>query len=494
MQNIEERFDEIQAGLGPLWEKLRNPRVPRLCVAVPSLSLDLEGLPMPGGLLHFEERMLYMFHLLSQPSCHLRLYTSHLIPEQEIDYYLHFLRHVPFTHARNRLRMVALMDREVKPLTQKMLDRPALLERLRREIQKGPPAYLSVYHSSRLEMELAVELGIPIMGTDPRLEPLSTKQSARALFQDVGAPVVEGVSGLSGLEDLARALMRMHGDGTLTLQRPQVVVKQNRGVSGLGNRKLSILPFWNLLVSDLEDGEKAARLAQSLRRQPGSGPYWDRFERLGGLVECWFDGEPVSVQLSLSPAGIEVEGICEEMLAPDGQYLGAILPASDRLTNAVLQQARRCGEALAGKGVLGRVEIDFLVGSEGTHALDVNFRKSNTQAALRQLTALAGGGYRVEENRYLDGAGASRTMFTTDWLAVGPDACSIQDVIEIVTEQALHYSLASHTGVIFHMLGGVGPAGRVGISCIGADLLEAQDLHMRTAASLGSPLMSGASL
>ncbi len=485
---ISERFEEIQSGLPRLWEKLRNPKIPRVAVAVPSLSLDLEGLPLPGGMLHFEERMLYLFHLLSQPACHLWIYTSHLIPEQEIDYYLHFLRHVPFTHARRRLRMQPLMDREFRPLTQKMLERPALLQRLRRALRTAPAAYLTVYHSSQLEMQLAVELGIPIMGTDPRHEAMSTKAEARKLFQELGLQVAPGVAGLSSLEDLSQALVEMQQNGQLSVAQPKVVVKQNRGVSGLGNKGLSVMSVWSLLVSELEPWEKAARLAQSLKRNWGDAEgkaFWSRFERLGGLVECWVPGEPVSVQLSISPAGVEVEGVCEENLDGQGRYRGAILPAADGLAGAVLPPARKVAEALAKKGVLGRVEVDFLVGSAGVYALDINMRKSNTASALRQLTALAGGAYRPEDNRYRSLSGKDKTMYTTDWLEVGPQATSLHDVIDLATEDGLHYSSASHTGAIFHMLGGVGATGRVGVSCVGNGLEEAHELYRQAGDCLG---------
>jgi hypothetical protein len=495
MDNLEERFDAIQSGLPRLWEQLRNPKMPRVAVAVPSLSLDLEGLTMPGGLLHFEERMLYLFHLLSQPACHLWIYTSHLISEQEIAYFLHFLRHVPFTHARQRLRMQPLLDRQPKPLTQKMLERPALLERLRRALRKGPPAYLTVYHSSELEMRLAVELGIPIMGTDPRHEPLSTKARARELFESVGLQVAPGVTGLTSLEDLAEALVKMQQEGLLTVQQPRVVLKQNRGVSGLGNRVLSVMSVWNLLVSDTEPREKAARLAQSLRRNWSDAEgraFWERFERLGGIVEAWVPGEPVSVQLSISPLGVEVEGVCEEIMDAKGRYQGAILPAADGLAGQTLGPARQVAEALARRGVLGRVEVDFLVGSAGVFPLDINFRKSNTQAALRQLTALAGGRYHPEDNRYRNGSGNERTMFTSDRLQVGSQASSPHDVIDLATEGGLHYSSASQCGVVFHMLGGVSATSRVGASCIGVGLDDARSLFSQCEECLGqTPALVG---
>ena len=490
MQTIEERFAPIQAGLPDLWRRIQNPRVPRLVIAVPSLSLDLEGLPLPGGLLHFEERMLYLFHLLGQPACRLWFYSSHLIPEEEIAYYLHFLRHVPFSHGRNRLRLQPLLDRQSLPLTEKMLARPALLERLRRQIQKSPNAYLTVYRSTELEMRLAVELGIPILGTDPRHQRYSVKARARSLFQSLGLAVPPGEVDLHNLDDLAAALVKLQGQGVITVEHPRVVVKQNDGVSGLGNRDLGLMPFWNLLVSDhMLPEEKHARLGQALRRHWGDAEgkaFWPRFERLGGLVEQQLVGESVSVQVQISPLfEVSIMGVHQEILDKHGRYRGALFPAPDKLAQATLGRARKVGEELARQGVQGRVEVDFLVTAEEVYALDVNFRKSNSTTSLRTLNLLAGGAYCEKENRYLDGSGKTKFVYSSDWLEVGEQASSLHDVIDLATEEGLNYSTASHTGVVFHMLGGVSSTRRLGVTCVGEDMEEARHLYGESERALG---------
>jgi hypothetical protein len=489
MQSIEERFAPIQAGLPGLWRRLQNPRSPRLVIAVPSLSLDVEGLPLPGGLLHFEERMLYLFHLLGQPASRLWFYSSHLIPEEEIAYYLHFLRHVPFSHGRRRLRLQPLLDRQVKPLTAKLLERPAVLERLRRQIQQCPDAYLTVYRSTALEMRLAVELGVPILGTDPRHEGLSSKAEARRRFESLGLTVPPGKVNLRTLDDLAQALVDMQREGLITPERPSVVVKQNDGVSGLGNRTLGLMPFWNLLVSDLLAEEKYARLGQALRRHWGDlegKAFWPRFERLGGLVEQQVEGESVSVQLQISPAGeVKIQGVHHEILDARGRYRGAIFPAPDPLASATLGRAHQVAESLAAEGVTGRVEVDFLVGPHEVYALDINFRKSNSTTSLRTLNLLAGGAYLEASNRYLDGSEEARVVYSSDWLEVGEQASSPQDVIDLATEEGLNYSTASHTGVVFHMLGGVSSTRRVGVTCVGQSLEEAERFFSESSAVLG---------
>lgn len=490
MNDISQRFADIQGTMPQLWQRLQDPKEPRLVLAVPSLSLDLEGLTLPGGLLHYEERMLYLFHLLSQPHTYLWLFTSLLLPEPEIDYYLHFLRHVPFSHARRRLHLQPLMDRQIKPLTAKILERPALLERLKRAVAQGPrSAYLSVYRSTELEMRLAVELGIPLLGTDPLHERLDSKEQARSLFTALNLEVARGVVGLSDLNDLAGALLQLQAEGRLSPAQPRVVVKQNQGLSGLGNRTLSVMPFWNLLASDLEPGEKQARLADSLRRHWSDAEgreFLTRFERLGGLVECWTEGQPVSVQVHILPAGEPIlSGVCVELPDARGRFVAARFPAPDGLAATVLPAARKVMAELQQRGLAGRFEIDFLVSDGHPVAVDINFRKSNSAVALRRLELLAGGGYRPDENVYRDGSGRELSMYTSDSLPLGPQADSLHDVIDISTESGLHFSGASHTGVIFHMLGGVSATRRVGVTCVEHSAAGAEELYARCAEALG---------
>lgn len=332
------------------------------------------------------------------------------------------------------------------------------------------------------------------MGTDPRHLGYSAKGRARALFQSLGLAVPPGEVDLHDLDDLAAALVRMQGAGLITVDTPRVVVKQNDGVSGLGNRDLSLMPFWNLLVSEhMLVEEKHARLGQALRRHWGDAEgkaFWPRFERLGGLVEQQLVGESVSVQVQISPLfEVSIRGVHQEIFDKHGRYRGAVFPAPDGLAQATLGRARKVGEELARQGVQGRVEVDFIVTESEVYALDVNFRKSNSTTSLRTLNLLAGGGYLEGENRYMDGSGKPKFVYASDWLEAGQQASSLHDVIDLATEEGLNYSTASHTGVVFHMLGGVSSTRRLGVTCVGEDMEEAHHLYAESERALGCALV-----
>src|SRR5215208_5926877 len=129
------RFAQVQERLGPLAERLvADPRIPQTVVVVPSLTLDAEELAKISGVHHYEERLLCMLMLLRMPRTHLVFVTSQQIPNATIDYYLHLLPGVPLRHARNRLTLLSCYDSSDVPLTQKILDRPRLMERIREAV------------------------------------------------------------------------------------------------------------------------------------------------------------------------------------------------------------------------------------------------------------------------------------------------------------------------------------------------------------------------
>ena len=74
------------------------------------------------------------------------------------DYYLHLLPGITGDHARQGLTMLSCYDSSVKPLTQKILDRPRLMDRIKQLIPDPASAHLTCYNITNLEKTLAVQL------------------------------------------------------------------------------------------------------------------------------------------------------------------------------------------------------------------------------------------------------------------------------------------------------------------------------------------------
>src|ERR687896_658766 len=204
------RFARIQERLAPMFRRIfPYPRAPRTIVVVPSLSLDAEELEKISGVHHYEERMLCMLMLLRMPRTHLVLVTSQPIATPIVDYYLHLLPGVPLRHARRRLTLLSCHDSSDVPLTEKILERPRLIERIRAAIVDPDAAHMTCFNSTALERSLAVRLDIPLYGNDPELNYLGTKSGSREVFREAGIPLPDGFEHLRDAQDIAEAVVEL---------------------------------------------------------------------------------------------------------------------------------------------------------------------------------------------------------------------------------------------------------------------------------------------
>ena len=149
--------------------------LPATSIVVPSFTLDQEELTKLDGAAFYEERLLFLLIRLRNPRAHVTYVTSQPVHPLILDYYLHLLAGVPASHARARLTMLCAYDSSPRPLTQKILERPRLIERIRQSIPDSEAAYLTVFNSTPLERKLAVLLDVPLNGLDPELNHLGTK-------------------------------------------------------------------------------------------------------------------------------------------------------------------------------------------------------------------------------------------------------------------------------------------------------------------------------
>ena len=104
---------------------------------MPSFTLDQEELKKLEGATFYEERLLFLLIRLRNPRAHVVYVTSQPVHPLILDYYLHLLAGVPASHARARLTMLCAYDSSPRPLTQKILERPRLIERIRRAIPES---------------------------------------------------------------------------------------------------------------------------------------------------------------------------------------------------------------------------------------------------------------------------------------------------------------------------------------------------------------------
>jgi hypothetical protein len=484
----EARFEELQQKLVPLWKSIRSlNQDEQTIVVVPSLSIDAADIT--GSLLQaYEERFLFLLLLLRQPRARLVYVTSQAISPNVIDYYLDLLPGVIPAHARKRLFLPTPMDGTPRPLSEKLLERPRLMEEIRSLIPNADRAHLVPYNTTETERDLALELGIPMYGADPRHFPLGTKSGCRRLFAEEGVPHPIGFEDLESIDQVVDALARMR------VQRPTVaeaMVKLNEGVSGEGNAvvDLSRLPQ----PGDGTEGGAIRDRLKAMRFELEDVTYEEYVRKLaerGGVVEERISGEEFrspSVQLRVTPLGeVELLSTHDQILGgPSGQsYLGARFPADGEYAPTITREAAKIGHRLAAEGVIGRFALDFVIvrrdGTWDPYAIELNLRKGGTTHPFLTLQFLTDGVYDPEAAEFRAPSGRPKCFVASDHLesetykGLTPD-----DLFDIVVRHGLHFDQSRQTGVVFHMMTALPERGRVGLTAIGESHEQADELYDR---------------
>ena len=145
------RFTELQGRLSHVFKDIFPHRQSaRSVVIVPSHSLDSDVLAKVSGIHHYEERLLCLLILLRLPRTNLVFVTSQPIHDSIIDYYLHLLPGVPSLHAKQRLTLLSCYDSSPMPLTQKILERRLVIDRICKAIDNPLTTHLACFNVTEL--------------------------------------------------------------------------------------------------------------------------------------------------------------------------------------------------------------------------------------------------------------------------------------------------------------------------------------------------------
>lgn len=444
-------------------------------VIIPSLTLDQEILAKIDGVNHYEERLLCLLMLLRMPNTHIIYLTSMPIHNIIMDYYLHLLPGIINYHARQRLKTLSCFDASARSLTQKILERPRLIERIRKSVPPGHVAHIACFNVTELERTLAVKLKLPIFGCDPDLLYIGTKSFSRKIFKECNIPTPPGYEDLASEEDLIHALTNLK---TTFPALGKAVIKLNDGFSGEGNAIFSFedAPPNEHLVQWLQTG-LASRLkivARGLKYET----FIKKLQSMGGIAEAFIEGTykaAPSVQCRISPIGeIEISSTHDQVLGGEsGQvFLGAHFPANKEYAVTIGALGKCIAEKLKGYGVLNRFSVDFIsvkVDNEWKHyAIEINLRKGGTTHPYLMLQYLTDGHYDDTSGVYLTANGQPRFYFFSDNLqSEHYKGLTPHDLIEIATANDLLYNGSIQQGVMFHMIGALSQYGKLGVLCIG---------------------------
>lgn len=446
-------------------------------LVVPSISFPPAELAKITAVQAYEQRMLFLLLLLDDPGRRIVFVTSMPVDPAVVDYYLRFVADP--ASARDRLALVDLGDPSIGSLSEKILRRPDVVERLRTLVPDG--ATMVPFNVTPAEAGVATALGVTLHGPPPRLARLGSKSGAREVAHRAGVPTPEGAENLFSLDAVAEAI------AAIRRRRPAaeaVVVKLDHGFSGIGNAIVELdgladpLPAskTTFCAADESWATYAAKVA-------ADGAIVEQLLRVPGL-------QSPSVQLAVEGSGtVDILSTHDQILAgPENQvYIGCRFPAAARYRSAIVAEAERVGDVLAGEGVLGSFGIDFLVTPAGdVYLSEINLRLGGTTHPY-WMARLAGGAAYDRAAGELVRADGRRLCYTaTDNLKLARLVGSKPaEVIALVEDAGLAFEPAAGAGVAVHLLAAVPGHGKLGATCIAGTPDDADELYARLVTALG---------
>jgi hypothetical protein len=470
--------DELQAQLpAALAANQPGSGVDHVLVALASYSVG-ESL-----LAHYEDRLPALEHrylnsllLMNRVAdCELLFLCSEAPAPEVMEYYRSIVPAASAERMARQARCVTLADGSARSLASKLLDRPDVVEAIRRTIGDRL-ALIEPWNVTEDEVAVARAIGAPINGSMPELWPLGFKSAGRKLFTAAGVSVPIGREDVRGVDDVLAAIEAIRA------ARPAVrgvVVKLDDSGAGDGN-----------MVVSLRDDAGDPRPDDDLRATVAGLPGWYLEELAGGgVVEELVEGDGFctpSAQVDLSPGGeATILATHDQICGGDnGQvYLGCVFPADPDYAVELARHGLAVGVELGRAGAVGRASVDFVAarddrGSWDLRALEINLRKGGTTHPYAALRNLVPGSYDCDLGRWVvDADGTERAYRATDNV-VDPawEGRSPQSVIDAVRAAGLQFDPDRGTGVVLHMLACLAVDGRFGATAIGTSRAHAGDL------------------
>jgi hypothetical protein len=480
----QEQFTQLQNQLRHDWLTVDNfDQDDYDLLVIPSFSIDQKVLEKVSGFLHYEERLLFSLMRLRNP--HTRLIYVTALPLSPLirDYYLQLLSGIPFSHASERLLLTSTLDTSLKPLTQKILERPRLVEKIKRALRPNK-SYMVCFNCTELEQELSVKLGIPLFASAPSLSYWGSKSGSREIFSQCNIPHPDGSNQINNIEQL------ISESAKLWARKPnlkRLVVKLNEGFSGEGN---AVLNLPELINNNRELTIKNSLEALSFQAEDETWANFSlRIGELGAVVEEFIEGDEKrspSVQGYINPAGkVSIVSTHDQILGgKDGQiYLGCKFPADAEYRLQLQELGLKIGYFLAAKGAMERFGVDFIAvrkidRSWDIKAIEINLRKGGTTHPFMTLKLLTNGTYNYQNGLFYTPQKHPKYYIATDNLQK-PQYKGLlpNDLMDIIAKHHLHFDSSTKTGTVFHLIGALSEFGKLGLTTIGNSLEQAQAIY-----------------
>lgn len=138
---------------------------------------------------------------------------------------------------------------------------------------------------------------------------------------------------------------------------------------------------------------------------------------------------------------------------------------------------------MAKKGAIGRFGVDFIVVPQDfddfdIYALEINLRQGGTTHPYETMRLLTNGSYSEEKGIFIDDRHVEKYYVASDNVKK-ENYCGLlpSDLMTIIGNHDLMFHQETHVGVVFHLMGALSQFGKVGMTCVGNTLEDAQELY-----------------
>jgi len=478
-----------------------NYRGERTFVVVSGLNSDLFNLSQVKGLNFYEERMLFFLFLLKYNRTKIIYVTSKGFNIKLFDYYLDLIAENPkdFKSMQKRLTHLEIDDSRVTSMTQKLLDNREIIEKIKGSISNFKTAVLRCYYPTMLERKLALEIGIPLFGSNEKFDYIGTKSGSRRVFKLSGLNLIPGYGKLENTDALYLALAKLMKNYP---SYKQYVVKLDICASGRGNAVFNaekLIKDHDLEISIKTDVVKLAKIIRKVLKnyltfQSGEqsfDAYMKEYNKVGGIAEALISAKftySPSVQISISAEGKPyIISSHEQILGgPNKQnFLGCAFPSRDLHRQLIAKEAKKVAIWMAKKGMIGHFGIDFVTiqktpdHTPRVYPIEINLRKGGTTHPYRLAYFLTSAHYDSKKGILHSGKipvcyEARDIIESEKYKALTPGK-----LIEIIESSKIGFNKNTKKGVLVYMPGMISEYGKFGAIAIGHSHQEASAYYKK---------------
>lgn len=401
---------------------------------------------------------------------------------------------------------------------------PQLLKRIKQYI-RGRPAYIVPCELGPEDLQLAVELNLPMLAPEPDIaSTFGSKSGSKRIFAAAEVPMPIGAHDIYDDGDFYSYFAKLIVD-QLDCQRWCMKLDHEFGGRGtaffdpsslkviqqIRHEKASHAVRWRMpeIVSAAQSRVEAALRNMLPKKAVLACPAvyensWDKFEeafhRVGGVIEACpaFVLSSPSANLLIEPDGtVNITDTHDQLFSSPFVYCGATFPSSapcDLLHTYATQIGRACYK----EGIIGHIGVDFVMwydneaDAQRLWAVDLNLRMTHTHASFKLFNFLMKGTYDTSPRAHVDqmtglvdarikykvpdskieGEYVERFYSTVNYI-YQPNLATVQfgSFFNSCRLQGVSFDLRAKSGTAFMMMDSLA-SGTLGLLCVGQTVSE----------------------